>query len=52
MPKLGEAVSTLLVSAVCVAIIFRVDMIRGLVTGIQAAKPGSSAPAAGATLYI
>lgn len=51
MPKIGEVVSSLIVTAIGVAFIFRIDMVRSLVTGIQTAKAGA-VPATGATLYM
>ncbi len=52
MPKLGEVLSSVIMTAVGVAVIFRVDMIRGLVTGIQTAPKGATVPATGAVLYM
>lgn len=51
MPKLGEVVSSVIMTAIGVAVIFRVDMLRGLVTGIQTSATGA-APATGKVLYI
>lgn len=44
--------SSLVVTAVGVAFIFRIEPVRELVTGIRTAKPGTSAPATGAVLYV
>lgn len=52
MPKFGEILSSVIMTAVGVAVIFRVDMLRSLVTGIQATAVGGAAPAANKALYI
>lgn len=49
--KIGQLVSSLIVTAIGVAVIFRIDMVRSLVTGIQSAKPGSL-PATASQLYM
>jgi hypothetical protein len=52
MKYVGPILSSLVVTAVGVAFIFRVDMVRSLVTGIQTAPKGGATPAAGSVLYI
>lgn len=52
MGKLGGILSSVLVTSLGVALIFRVDFLRSLVTGIQVAKPGAAAPTTGSILYM
>ncbi len=51
MPKVGHIVTQLVVTSAFVAIIFRVDFLRSLVTGINVST-GAGAPAAGKALYM
>ncbi len=52
MPSIGAIVSSLIVTSLGVAIIFRVDFIRGAVTGIQVAGATGAPPAGGKALYM
>lgn len=52
MPSASQILSSVIMTAVGVAIIFRVDMLRGVVTGIQATELGKAAPAGARALYM
>lgn len=52
MPSLGALASSLLVTAFGVAVIFRIDAVRGIVTGITVAGPDGKPPAGGRALYM
>ena len=52
MPSASAILSSVIMTAVGVALIFRVDMLRGLVTGIQTAGPDGKAPVNGKALYM
>lgn len=51
MPKLGAVVSHIVITSAVIALVFRVDFMRSLVTGIQVST-GAGAPAAGKALYL
>lgn len=52
MPSLSQAVSTFVMVAAATAVIFRVDMIRGVVTGLNITEAGKAAPATARILYM
>lgn len=52
MPSIGAIISSLLVTAVGVAFIFRIDMVRGVVTGISAVEAGKAQPTGARLLYM
>jgi hypothetical protein len=52
MPSVSVIVSSVLMTAVGVAVIFRIDMLRGLVTGIQTAGADGKPPANARALYM
>lgn len=52
MPSVSGVVSSLIVTSLGVALIFRVDFIRGIVTGIQTADSKGAAPVGGRALYL
>lgn len=51
MPSVGTVVSHVIVTSAVIALVFRVDFMRSLVTGIQVAGSGT-APATGKVLYM
>jgi len=52
MPSAGAILSSVIMTAVGVAVIFRVDMLRSLVTGIQVAGADGKPPANARALYM
>lgn len=52
MPSIGGIVSSVIVTSIGVAIIFRIAPLRSLVTGIQTAGPDGKTPANASALYM
>lgn len=52
MPSVSVVLSSVIMTALGVAVIFRIDMLRGLVTGIQTADSTGKAPANTRALYM
>ncbi len=53
MPSASQIISSVIMTAVGVAVIFRIDALRGIVTGLSvAAKPGDAVPGTGRVLYM
>lgn len=52
MPSIGGIISSLIVTSLGVAVIFRVAPLRSLVTGIQTAGADGKPPANASALYM
>lgn len=52
MPSFGQILSSVVMTGIGMAVIFRVDFLRSAVTGLQVQEAGKSAPAGARMLYM